>query len=45
MGPVVHSERGPVRSDEEKTNIEGKAVTAAGQGNVTNELKVAPPKD
>jgi hyperosmotically inducible periplasmic protein len=37
--------RGPVRSDEEKTNIEGKAVAAAGQGNVTNELQVAPPKD
>jgi hyperosmotically inducible periplasmic protein len=37
--------RGPVRSDEEKTNIEAKAVAAAGQGNVTNELQVAPPKD
>lgn len=37
--------RGPVRSDDEKTNIEGKAVAAAGQGNVTNELQVAPPKD
>jgi hyperosmotically inducible protein len=37
--------RGPVRSDEEKTNIEAKAVAAAGQGNVTNELKVAKPKD
>jgi hyperosmotically inducible periplasmic protein len=37
--------RGPVRSDEEKNIIEGKAVTAAGQGNVTNELQVAPPKD
>jgi osmotically-inducible protein OsmY len=37
--------RGPVRSDEEKTNIEAKAVAAAGQGNVTNELQVAPPKN
>ena len=37
--------RGPVRSDEEKANIEAKAVAAAGQGNVTNELQVAPPKD
>jgi hypothetical protein len=37
--------RGPVRSDEEKTNIEAKAVAAAGQSNVTNELQVAPPKD
>jgi hyperosmotically inducible periplasmic protein len=37
--------RGPVRSDEEKTNIEAKAVAAAGQGNVSNELQVAPPKN
>ena len=37
--------RGPVRSEEEKTNIEGKAVAVAGQGNVTNQLEVAPPKN
>lgn len=37
--------RGPVRSDEEKNEIEAKAVEVAGQGNVTNELKVAPPKN
>ena len=37
--------RGPVRSEEEKANIEAKAVAAAGQANVTNELQVAPPKD
>jgi osmotically-inducible protein OsmY len=37
--------RGPVRSDEEKTNIEAKAVAAAGQGNVSNELQVVPPKN
>jgi hyperosmotically inducible protein len=36
--------RGPVRSDEEKTAIESKATEAAGVGNVTNELEVAPPK-
>jgi len=37
--------RGPVRSEEEKANIEAKAVAAAGQGNVSNELQVAPPKN
>jgi len=36
--------RGPVRSEEEKSNIEAKAVTVAGQGNVTNQLEIAPPK-
>ncbi len=36
--------RGPVRSDEEKANIEAKAVAVAGQGNVTNQLEIAPPK-
>lgn len=34
--------KGPVRSDEEKQAIEAKAVEIAGQGNVTNELQVAP---
>ena len=37
--------RGPVRSEDEKSNIEAKAVAVAGQGNVTNELEVAPPKN
>src|SRR6201993_5215722 len=37
--------RGPVRSEEEKVNIEAKAVEVAGQGNVSNELQVAPPKN
>jgi hypothetical protein len=36
--------RGPVRSEDEKSNIEAKAVTVAGQGNVTNQLEIAPPK-
>jgi len=36
--------RGPVRSEEEKSNIEAKAVVVAGQGNVTNQLEIAPPK-
>jgi osmotically-inducible protein OsmY len=33
--------RGPVRSEEEKGNLEAKAVNAAGQENVTNQLEVA----
>jgi hyperosmotically inducible periplasmic protein len=37
--------RGPVRSEEEKANIEAKAVAAAGQDNVSNELQVAAPKN
>jgi osmotically-inducible protein OsmY len=37
--------RGPVRSSEEKANIEAKAVAEAGQGNVSNELQVAPAKN
>lgn len=36
--------RGPVRSEEEKGNLEAKAVSVAGQGNVTNQLEVAPSK-
>ena len=36
--------RGPVRSEEEKSNIEAKAVAVAGQGNVTDQLEIAPPK-
>ena len=36
--------KGPVRSDDEKRTVEAKAVAAAGEGHVTNELSVAPPK-
>lgn len=36
--------RGPVRSGDEKGNIEGKAAAIAGQDNVTNSLSIAPPK-
>jgi hyperosmotically inducible protein len=36
--------RGPVRSEDEKSKIEAKAVAVAGQGNVTNQLDVAPAK-
>jgi osmotically-inducible protein OsmY len=35
--------RGPVRSAEEKQNIEQKATDIAGVGNVTNELTIKPP--
>jgi hyperosmotically inducible periplasmic protein len=36
--------RGPVRSEQEKSTVEGKAVEIAGVDNVTNELKVVPRK-
>ena len=36
--------RGPVRSDDEKANIEAKAVTVAGKDNVTDQLTIAPAK-
>jgi hyperosmotically inducible periplasmic protein len=36
--------RGPVRSQEEKSNIEAKAVAVAGEGNVADQLEIAPPK-
>jgi hyperosmotically inducible protein len=36
--------RGPVRSEDEKNNLQAKAVEVAGQENVTNQLEVAPPK-
>jgi hyperosmotically inducible protein len=36
--------KGPVRTDDEKASIEAKATEIAGQGNVTNQLTVAPPK-
>ena len=36
--------RGPVRSGDEKSNLEAKAVSVAGQDNVTDQLEVAPSK-
>jgi osmotically-inducible protein OsmY len=36
--------RGPVRSEDEKSNLQAKAVEVAGQDNVTNQLEIAPPK-
>jgi hyperosmotically inducible periplasmic protein len=36
--------RGPVRSEDEKNNLQAKAVTVAGQENVTNRLEIAPSK-
>jgi len=36
--------RGPVRSEEEKGNLEAKAASVAGQENVTNQLEIAPSK-
>lgn len=36
--------RGPVRSEDEKSNVEAKAVTIAGREHVTNQLEVAPSK-
>jgi hyperosmotically inducible protein len=36
--------KGPVRSQEEKKNVEAKAVDVAGAGHVTNQLSVAPAK-
>jgi hyperosmotically inducible periplasmic protein len=36
--------RGPVRSEDEKNNIEAKAIAVAGQGNVIDQLEIAPSK-
>lgn len=36
--------RGPVQSEEEKNNLQAKAMAASGKGNVTNQLEVAPSK-
>lgn len=36
--------RGPVQSEEEKGNLESKAISVAGQQNVSNQLEVAPSK-
>ena len=36
--------RGPVRTEDEKSNLQAKAAEIAGQDNVSNQLEVAPPK-
>jgi hyperosmotically inducible periplasmic protein len=36
--------KGPVRTSEEKAAVEEKATTVAGNGNVTSELEIVPPK-
>lgn len=36
--------KGPVRSDDEKTNIEAKAAAVVGADNVTSQLEVTPAK-
>src|ERR1035438_5121802 len=36
--------RGPVRSEDEKSNLQAKTVAVAGRENVTNQLEVAPSK-
>ena len=36
--------QGPVRSEAEKGNLEAKAVSVAGQENVSNHLEIAPSK-
>ena len=36
--------KGPVRSQDEKTNVETKASAIAGDGNVTSEIEIARPK-
>jgi osmotically-inducible protein OsmY len=36
--------RGPVRSEDEKSNLQAKAVGVAGEENVTNLLEIAPSK-
>ena len=36
--------KGPVRTAEEKSAVEGKAASVAGESNVTSQLEIAPPK-
>jgi osmotically-inducible protein OsmY len=36
--------KGPVRTQEEKAAVEEKATTVAGDGNVTSQIQIAPPK-
>ena len=40
----IVSLRGPVQSEDEKSNLEAKAVSVAGQENVINQLEVMPAK-
>jgi len=37
--------KGPVRTAEEKSAVEAKAIEVAGAGKVTNEITIAPKKD
>ena len=36
--------RGPVRSEDEKNSLQAKAVSVAGEANVTNQLEITPAK-
>jgi hyperosmotically inducible protein len=36
--------RGPVQSEEEKSNVEAKAAAVVGEGNVTSQIEVVPSK-
>jgi hyperosmotically inducible periplasmic protein len=36
--------KGPVRSDDEKSAVVSKATAIAGEGNVTDQLEISPPK-
>jgi osmotically-inducible protein OsmY len=36
--------KGPVRTEDEKRNVEAKAVEVAGAGHVVNEISIAPAK-
>ena len=36
--------KGPVRTQEEKDTVEGKAAAIAGDGNVTSKIEIAPSK-
>jgi len=36
--------KGPVRTEDEKRNIEAKAVEVAGAGHVVNQISIAPAK-
>jgi len=36
--------KGPVRTADEKAALEGKAFAVAGEGNVTSQIEIAPPK-
>jgi hyperosmotically inducible periplasmic protein len=36
--------KGPVRSQDEKASVEGRAAAIAGDGNVTSQIEIVPPK-